>query len=60
LVFELSYLVEQYAKLVRDIGNVIVPTLAPDGQLLLTKCQMFGKKMIISVTNRDFHSLPAD
>jgi hypothetical protein len=35
LVLELTDLVNEHTELVGDIGNVIVETLAPDGELLL-------------------------
>jgi hypothetical protein len=35
LVLELTDLVDEHTELVGDIGNVIIETLAPDGQLLL-------------------------
>jgi hypothetical protein len=35
LVLELTNLVDQDTKLVRDVGNIVVTCLSPDGELLL-------------------------
>ena len=38
LVLELANLVQQDTELVGDVGNILVGTLAPDGELLLEAC----------------------
>lgn len=37
LVLELTDLVNKHTELVGDVGNVIIETLAPDGELLLSR-----------------------
>lgn len=37
LVLELTDLVDEHTELVGDVGNVIIETLAPDGELLLSE-----------------------
>jgi hypothetical protein len=48
LVLELTDLVNEHTELVGDIGNVIVETLAPDGELLLRlSLVVFLKELVL-------------
>jgi hypothetical protein len=48
LVLELTNLVDEHTELVGDIGNVIIETLAPDGQLLLRlSLVVFLKELVL-------------
>jgi hypothetical protein len=48
LVLELTNLVDEHTELVGDIGNVIIETLAPDGELLLRlSLVVFLKELVL-------------
>jgi hypothetical protein len=56
LVFELTNLVQQNAEFVGNVGNVLISSLAPNGQLLLDKSVMSFDASIIPWTYSNFHS----